>query len=54
LEYEAGNRKFSGVMKGDSITIDKRNYEIVFISESEVVLADERTSTHVSILKSGL
>ena len=51
LEYEAGNRKYSGVMKGDKVTIDKRSYEIVFISEDEVVLSDEKTSTHTNVSK---
>ena len=46
LEYEAGNRKYSGVMKGDKVTIDKRSYEIVFISEDEVVLSDRRLNPY--------
>ena len=54
LEYEAGNRKYSGVMKGDKVTIDKRSYEIVFISEDEVVLSDEKTSTHTNVSKNAL
>jgi hypothetical protein len=51
LEYAAGRRKFTSVMKGDKISIDKRNYEIVFVSETEVVLSDEKTSKHTTITK---
>jgi translation elongation factor P/translation initiation factor 5A len=41
-------------MKGDKVTIDKRSYEIVFISEDEVVLSDEKTSTHTNVSKNAL
>jgi hypothetical protein len=51
LDYAAGKRKFSSQMKGDKISVEKRNYEIVFVSESEVVLADEKTSKHTTITK---
>lgn len=51
LEYAAGRRKFTKAMKGDKISIDKRNYEIVFVSETEVVLSDEKTSKHTTITK---
>jgi len=49
LEYGAGNRKFMSQRKGDKINIDKRNYEIVFVSETEVILSDEKTSKHTTI-----
>ncbi len=53
LEYPAANnRKFTSQRKGDKISIEKRNYEVVFVSETEVVLSDEKTSKHTTITKS--
>ena len=50
LVYPAANdRKFTSQRKGDKISIEKRNYEVVFVSETEVVLSDEKTSKHTTI-----
>lgn len=50
LEYPAAaSRKFTSQIKGDKISLEKRNYEIVFVSETEVVLSDEKTSKHTTI-----
>jgi hypothetical protein len=50
LEYPAAKpRKFTSQRKGDKISIEKRNYKVVFVSETEVVLSDEKTSKHTTI-----
>ena len=52
LVYPPSNdRKFTSQRKGDKISVEKRNYEVVFVSETEVVLSDEKTSKHTTINK---
>ena len=55
LMYPPENdKKFNDRRKGDTISIDKRNYKIVFVSASDVVLADEKTTKHTKITKDTL
>ena len=49
LIYQPDERKFNAKRRGDTIKIAKRWYEIVVVSENEVVVKDSRTTKQTTI-----
>lgn len=49
LIYQPDGKKFNAKRRGDTIEIAKRWYEIVVVSENEVVIKDSRTTKQTTI-----